>query len=204
MAGEPYPTALLFGVPGAGKGTQGELLARVPGFFHCSTGMIFRNLDPDSDEATLVEEYSARGELVPDQVTIRIWKTWLDAQRSIGGFRPREQLLLLDGVPRNVMQCRLLEPYIEVRVIVHLVCRDEQAMIDRIRRRAMLENRLDDLDEQVIRHRFDVYHQETAPVLGYYPEALIKEVESTGTIAEVLMHCLSHLVPVLKSHFPRG
>ena len=169
MLGEPYPAALIFGVPGAGKGTQGEILARLPGFFHTSTGVVFRQTDPDSEDGILVRDYSSRGELVPDDVTVRIWKTWVDAHRAIGSFKPRKELLLLDGIPRNVDQCRLLEPYVNVLAVVHLVCRDESAMFDRIRRRAMLENRPDDLNEAVTRRRFEVYRQATEPVLDYYP-----------------------------------
>lgn len=203
LVGEPYPTALIFGVPGAGKGTQGEILTRIPGFFHCSTGVIFRSMDPDSEDGRLVRDYSSHGELVPDDLTVRIWKNWMDAMRSIGKFLPRKQLLLLDGIPRNAAQCELLEPYIDVKVIVHLECQDEQAMIERIRRRAMLENRPDDLNEEVTRRRFEVYREMTRPVLEYYPQHLIKNVESTGIVSEVLFHSLKHLVPVLKGDFPR-
>jgi adenylate kinase len=203
LVGEPYPTALIFGVPGAGKGTQGEILTQIPGFFHCSTGVIFRKMDPDSDDRQLVGDYSSRGELVPDDVTVRIWKNWIDAKRSIGEFLPRKQLLLLDGIPRNVQQCKLLEPFIDVQAIVHLECSDEEAMHERIRRRAMKENRPDDLNADVTKRRFEVYREMTAPVLDYYPSELIKEVESTGIVSEVLHASLEHLVPVLKASFPR-
>lgn len=199
----PYPAALVFGVPGAGKGTQGEILTRIPGFFHLSSGVIFRKLDPQSEEGRIVKEYSARGELAPDDVTIRIFLNWLESQRAAERFRPREHLLLLDGIPRNVYQCRILEKYIDVKLLLHLVCHDEEAMIDRIRRRAVLENRIDDASESVTRKRFEVYHRETAPVLEYYPDEAVREVESTGIHAEVLLKCLQHLVPVLKENFPR-
>jgi adenylate kinase len=123
--------------------------------------------------------------------------------RSTGSFVPRKQLLLLDGIPRNTTQCELLEPYIDVKVIVHLECQDEQAMFERIRRRAMLENRPDDLNEDVTRRRFEVYRETTKPVLDYFPAGMIKNVESTGIVSEVLFHSLRHLVPVLKENFPR-
>lgn len=200
--GATYPAALIFGVPGAGKGTQGEILTRIPGFFHLSSGVIFRKLDPKSEEGRIVREYAARGELVPDDLTIRIWHAWLEAQRAADRFRPHEHLLLLDGIPRNINQCRMLERYVSVKVVIHLMCDDEQAMIDRIRRRAILEDRPDDASESVIRRRFEVYRQETEPVLKYYPPEIIKNVQSTGIHAEVLLHCLEHLVPVLKSLFP--
>ncbi len=198
MAGNRFAAALIFGVPGAGKGTQGEILARIPGFFHCSSGVIFRSMDPDTEDGKLVRDFSSRGELVPDDITIRIWRVWIDAQRAIGRYLPRKQLLLLDGIPRTPEQCDILEEHIDVRAIVHLVCNDEQAMIERIRRRAMLENRPDDLNEEVTRRRFDVYREETAPVLDYYPSEIIAEVESDGIVAEVLTESLRHLVPILK------
>ncbi|MCA9054342.1 MAG: nucleoside monophosphate kinase [Planctomycetaceae bacterium] len=198
-----YQAALIFGVPGAGKGTQGEILTRIPGFFHMSSGVIFRKLDPKSEEGRIVREYSARGELAPDDLTIRIWRTWLESQRAADRFRPAEHLLLLDGIPRNIVQCQMLEQYISVKVVVHLTCDDEEAMIDRIRRRAILEDRPDDASESVIRRRFEVYREETQPVLDYYPPEIIKTVESTGIHAEVLLQCLEHLVPVLNSSFPR-
>jgi len=203
MTGDRFPAALIFGVPGAGKGTQGEILTRIPGFFHCSTGVLFRKMDPDSEDGLLVRDYSSRGELVPDDVTVRIWRTWMDAQRAIGAFIPRNHLLLLDGIPRTVQQCEMMEEHIDVKVVVHLVCKDIDTMIERIRRRAMLENRPDDLNDDVTKRRFDVYEQETAPVLNFYSPETIKEIESTRIVADVLKDSLVHLVPALKSEFPR-
>lgn len=199
----PYPAALIFGVPGAGKGTQGEILTRVPGFFHLSSGVIFRKLDPKSEEGRIVRDYSIRGELAPDDLTIRIFLNWLESQRAAERFRPREHLLLLDGLPRNVAQCKLIEKYVDVKQVLHFVCHDEELMIKRIRRRAVLENRPDDASESVTRKRFEVYRRETAPVLEYYGDDMICEIESIDIPAEVLQHCLEGLVPVLKANFPR-
>ncbi|QDT56517.1 Adenylate kinase [Caulifigura coniformis] len=200
---KPYPAALVFGVPGAGKGTQGEILSRIPGFFHLSSGVIFRKLDAKSEEGRIVREYSARGELAPDEVTMRIFKNWLEGQRAAERFRPREHLLLLDGIPRNLAQCEMLKQICDVKLVIHLMCDDEEAMIDRIRRRAVLENRPDDASESVTRRRFEVYRQESLPVLNYYPKSLIKDIESTGIHSHVLLECLKHLVPVLLENFPR-
>ncbi|MEW4489099.1 nucleoside monophosphate kinase [Thalassoglobus sp. JC818] len=200
--GYPYPAALIFGVPGAGKGTQGEILTNVPGFFHLSSGVIFRKLDPKSEEGRIVREYSARGELAPDDLTIRIFLNWLEAQRAAERFRPRDQLLLLDGLPRTVQQCEMLKEYVDVKALLHFDCKDEEAMIDRIRRRAVLENRIDDASESVTRKRFEVYHRETAPVLNHYQD-VVKNVDCAGIHAEILIECLKHLVPILKESFPR-
>lgn len=199
----PYPTALIFGVPGAGKGTQGDILTQVPGFFHLSTGVIFRKLDAKSEEGRIVREYSARGELAPDDITIRIFVNWLESQRVAERFKPDQHFLLLDGLPRTVQQCQMLEKFIDVKLLLHFVCYDEEVMISRIRRRAVLENRPDDANESVTRKRFEIYHKETAPILAYYPQSVIREIESTSIPAEVLASCLQHLVPVLKENFPR-
>ncbi len=199
----PYPCALVFGVPGAGKGTQGEILSKVPGFFHLSSGVIFRKLDSQSEEAQVVKEYSARGELAPDDVTIKIFLNWLELQSTAERFQPNEQLLLLDGIPRTINQCEILKKYIDVKMLLHFVCHDEEAMIDRIRQRAVLENRTDDASEAVTRKRFEVYHQETAPVLEYYQD-VVREVDCANIQAEVLSRCLEYLVPVLKENFPRN
>ncbi|SFI86612.1 adenylate kinase family protein [Planctomicrobium piriforme] len=199
----PYPAALIFGVPGAGKGTQGEILTRIPGFFHLSSGVIFRKLDNHSQEGQIVKMYSAKGELAPDDVTVRVFLNWLEAQRAADRFRPREHLLLLDGIPRNIHQCQMLEEFIDVKALIHLTCHDEEAMIERIRRRAALENRIDDASDTVTRRRFEVYRQETEPVLDFYPKEVVKNIESTGIHAEVLLECLNYLVPVLKENFPR-
>ena len=199
----PYPAALVFGVPGAGKGTQGEILTHIPGFFHLSSGVIFRKLDPKSEEGRTVREFSARGELAPDKLTIKIFLNWLESQRAAGRFRPQEHLLLLDGIPRNVDQCQMLQKYIDVKLLLHFVCHDEEAMIERIRRRAVLENRIDDANESVTRRRFQVYHEETEPVLNFYPSDTIHNIEATGMHAEVLLEALKRLTPVLTENFPR-
>lgn len=199
----PYPAALIFGVPGAGKGTQGEILTRIPGFFHLSSGVIFRKLDPHTEDGRIVKQNSVKGELAPDDVTVRVFLNWLESQRAAERFRPREHLLLLDGIPRNVNQCQMLEKYIDVKLLLHFVCHDEEAMIERIRRRAALENRIDDASEAVTRRRFEVYHQTTAPVLEFYTSNVVREIEATGIHAEVLMNCLEYLVPVLRDNFPR-
>jgi len=199
----PYPAALIFGVPGAGKGTQGVILTRVPGFFHLSSGVIFRKLDAKSDEGRLVREYSARGELVPDEITIKIFLNWLEAQRDAERFRPREHLLVLDGIPRNIAQCKMLESFIDVKALIHFMCSNEDVMIKRIRRRAALENRVDDASESVTRKRFEVYHQETAPILEYYPQEIVHNIEADRIPAEVCYECLGHLAPIVKQCFPR-
>ena len=72
-----YKAILLFGAPGSGKGTQGKILGAVPGFFHSSTGDIFRSLDLQSEMGRIFWEYAGRGQLVPDEFTIKVWKQFI-------------------------------------------------------------------------------------------------------------------------------
>lgn len=196
-----YKTILLFGAPGAGKGTQGKVLGSVPGFYHLSCGDVFRNLDMSSPLGRIFVEYSSKGLLVPDEPTIQMWSQNMHARTVLGIYKPHVDLLVLDGIPRNVAQAKLLEKHIQVLKIVHLVCRDKEKMMERLRRRAIKENRIDDAKEEVIRKRWAVYERETFPVLDYYPSSLVAEVEAMGSPAEVLEHVLEVLVPVQNAHF---
>lgn len=196
-----FQTVLLFGPPGVGKGTQGKILARIPGFFHSSTGDIFRNLDAHSEMGKLFFEYSAKGELVPDDVTVRIWHQNIYANTILGLFKPHADILVLDGLPRSVNQAKLLYRYCNVLKIIHLVCRDKDALFDRMRKRAMKESRGDDAKPEVIRRRFEVYERETLPVLGFYPQSIIAEVDAISSPACVISHILDAVVPIQNKHF---
>lgn len=203
MSQKLYKTALLLGAPGTGKGTQGNILGAIPGFYHCSCGDVFRRLNPKSELGRIFYEYSTRGELVPDDVTVRMWSESIHAHEILGEYRPDSDLLVLDGIPRTNDQAQLLESSIEVLKIIHLTCTNQEAMIDRLRRRALKENRLDDADEKVIRHRWEVYQAETAPVLNHYDKSLVAEVDAIGTPAEVFTSVLSILAPIQHEHFAR-
>ncbi len=196
-----YKTVLLFGAPGAGKGTQGKILGTIPGFYHCACGDVFRNIDIHSDLGRIFYEYSSRGELVPDDVTVKMWATAIRAHTILGQYKPHADLLILDGIPRTLEQADLMDEHIEVLRIIHLHCNDERAMFERLRRRALKENRHDDADEKVIRRRWQVYEQETAPVLGHYDPALIHKVDSIGSPGQVLLDILREIVPIQNKHF---
>ncbi len=198
-----HQTVLLMGPPGAGKGTQGRILGNIPGFFHCACGDVFRRLNPSSELGQIVIDYSSRGELVPDDVTVKIWHAQIRAQQGLGAYKPETDLLVLDGIPRTVPQAKILEEEVEVLALMHLVCRDEEKMIERLRRRAMRENRIDDAKESVIRHRWDVYQKETAPVLAHYPKKLIREINVLVSPAEVLRQILEVVIPIQNEHFKR-
>ena len=141
MSNHRYKSILLFGAPGVGKGTQGKIIGHIPGFFHLACGDVFRSLDMTSELGAKFLEYSSRGELVPDELTIEMWKTNMHAQTVLSIYKPTQDLLVLDGIPRNLGQAQALEPYLDVLMVIHLVCRDIDAMVMRMRRRALKENR---------------------------------------------------------------
>lgn len=199
--GQRYKVALLFGPPGVGKGTQGRLLGCIPGFRHLATGDIFRSLDTSSELGRVFFDYSSRGELVPDDVTIKVLKQRLAELTRDGLYRPSEEMLLLDGVPRNIGQARLLDGDIEVLGVIHLVCRDEEQIIKRLRGRSRKEKRGDDGKEEVIRHRLRVYENETRPVLAYFGAELVSQVDAIGSPGRVLHDTLEALVPIHESNF---
>jgi len=199
--GSKYKAALLFGSPGAGKGTQGAMLGQIPGFHHVSTGDVFRTLNPSSEIGKTFFEYSSKGELVPDEITIKVWQENMLAREALGLYRPESQLLLLDGIPRNPNQAKLMDEHIDVLVIAHLTCQDKEPMLERLRSRALKQNRPDDAKEEVVRRRWDVYVGETRPVLAHYDASLVKEIDALGTQAEVLCGVLGHLAPVQAKNF---
>ena len=201
MADQLYQTVLLVGAPGAGKGTQGKILAQIPGFFHLSVGEVFRTIDIHSTLGKIFYECSSRGELVPDEVTVRMWRENIHAQTVLGLFKPSVDLLVLDGIPRNVHQAELIEKYVQVLKIVRLVCPDKEEMIRRLRRRALKENRADDAREDVIRRRWEIYERETKPILEYYPSELVAEVDAIGSPGRILQTILEAVVPVQEAHF---
>jgi adenylate kinase len=181
-----YRTFLLFGAPGSGKGTQGNVLGKIPGFVHISTGELFRNLQVGSTLGRLFLEYSAKGTLVPDEFTIELWHEYVDSLRQNHHYEPETDTLILDGIPRNVNQAKLMEDYIDVRRVYYLDCQDKAVMYLRLQKRALIENRLDDANEDTIRNRLKIYEEETSPVLKYYSQSIIRRVETARSPVRVL------------------
>ena len=193
-----YRAILLFGPPGSGKGTQGRILSALPGFFHSATGDIFRSLDLQSHAGRQIWKYTSRGELVPDEITLDVWRQYMRGMEMINQFHADSELLILDGVPRSVNQARLLQDTIEVIKIIHLKA-DFEKMVERLKRRALKENRVDDANDEVIRHRMTVYERMTKPLLDFYPEPLVAEIDATKSQIAVLREIIDHLVPLKES-----
>ncbi len=191
---QKYRTILLFGAPGSGKGTIGKALGAIPGFVHCACGDVFRTLDLTSPLGRAFVDYSSRGLLVPDDLTIDLWHESIDGLVTTHRYRPASDLLVLDGIPRNAAQAQIMSEYIEVERVFHLVCSDEKMMFDRLRRRALKENRLDDASDEVIRNRWEVYTVESRPVLDYYPANIVEVVDAAGSPVKVLHDILGRLL----------
>jgi adenylate kinase len=194
-----YKALLLFGAPGSGKGTQGKILGTIPGFYHCACGDVFRAVDVRSELGQAFLHYSSKGQLVPDDVTIGLWSTQIDAMVQSGRFKPDIDFLVLDGIPRNTGQAKILGSTLDVRRVFHLECRDKVKVYDRLKRRALKENRLDDINEEVIARRLRVYEEETKPVLEFYGPQLTTYVNADQWPYQVLRDILkdieSHRAP---------
>jgi len=198
-----YRTLLLFGAPGSGKGTQGAIIGRIPGFVHIACGELFRNLRVGSPLGKIFLDYSSRGELVPDDFTVQLWADYIENVVHGQGFDLEGDTLLLDGIPRNVAQAKLMEDKIDVRRVYYLDCIDKEIMLMRLKRRAIHENRLDDASNDVILNRWKVYEQETAPVLQYYPKEIIRTIETNRTPVEVLADILVDIKLIVSSEISR-
>ena len=191
-----YRTILLFGAPGSGKGTQGKILGSIPNFFHCACGDVFRNLTIENELGRTFIEYSSRGELVPDDTTIRLWRQSIDSAKATHRFHPDRDMLVLDGIPRNVPQAEILREALDVRAVFNLTCSDMQKMVERLQRRALRENRLDDANLTVIQTRLKTYEKDTKPVLDFYGPKLVHMVDSTQTPVNVLRDILRIIAQV--------
>ncbi len=173
------PAILLLGAPGSGKGTQGKILGAIPRFFHCACGDVFRSLDTRTAIGRQFVEYSSRGELVPDELTIDLWKAQMDNLADTHTYKPDIDCLLLDGIPRNVRQAELLDQYVEVHQVFHLSCPNRDELARRMRKRALKDNRIDDASDVVINQRIATYEAETKPILAHYPADRIMEIDAT-------------------------
>ena len=188
-----YNTFILFGAPGSGKGTQGKTLGTIPRFYHCACGDVFRSIDTRTKVGKAFLEYSSKGQLVPDEITVELWRAAIDAAVEAHKFKPDIDTLVLDGIPRNVGQAKMMEEMIDVKKVFHLSCSRRETLFTRLKKRALKDNRLDDANDQVIQRRLDIYETESSPVLSYYPHELITVVDATQPPAKVLLDILKSL-----------
>jgi adenylate kinase len=181
-----YRTFLLLGAPGSGKGTQGKILGAIPRLFHLSMGDVFRALDTRTPIGQKFVEYSSRGQLVPDEITMGLLRAHIGHLVGIHSFKPDIDALVLDGVPRNVQQAGLMKDMIDVRRVFHLSCPDREQLIVRIRKRALKENRFDDANEETIRRRLATYEAESKPLLDFYGAKIVQTVDAMHAPVQVV------------------
>jgi adenylate kinase len=185
-----YRTYLIFGAPGAGKGTQGKILGSIPRFFHLACGDVFRSLDTRTSIGQAFLSYSSRGQLVPDEITVKLWMARIADMVGSHTFKPDIDSLVLDGIPRNVGQAEIMQEMIEVKKVFHLSCPDRDALIARLKKRALKENRFDDANEETIRRRLSTYDAESKPLLDFYGPKLTRDIDATEPPVNVLQDIL--------------
>ncbi|WP_349898752.1 adenylate kinase [Parafrigoribacterium soli] len=174
---------LIVGPPGAGKGTQAKRITALYGVPTISTGDIFRfNIANKTKLGLQVQAIVDAGDYVPDELTNALVSHRLDESDALDGF-------LLDGYPRTTDQVRFLDSLLAERgtavdAVIRLVA-DRDAIVERLRKRAVAEGRVDD-SEEAIRHRQDVYLRETEPLIAIYrTRGLLIEVDGLGSVEDV-------------------
>ena len=175
---------VLFGKPGAGKGTQAGFLKEKYNLKHISTGDVFRyNIKNGTDLGKLAKSYIDKGDLVPDEVTIDMLKAEVEKNPDAAGF-------IFDGFPRTAAQAEALDNFLEskdmkVNATIALEAEDD-ILVERLLERGKSSGRSDDQDESKIRNRFDEYNQKTAPLKAYYEEqGKFHSVNGIGGIDEI-------------------
>ena len=176
---------IMVGPPGAGKGTQAIGLCERHNIVQVSTGDLFRAHAAAGDElGQLADSYTSRGELVPDEVTNAMVRERLAQPDMANGF-------LLDGYPRNPSQVgsldvMLIEQGLRLDIVLELTADDDEVFV-RLLNRAKEQGRADDTEE-IIRHRIEVYHASTKPLLDVYQErGILLKVDGSGSVEEVAL-----------------
>lgn len=192
-----FRAGVIFGPPGAGKGTIASTLCTHGKMLHCSTGDILRQIPSSSPIKKKLKSYMDRGDFPPDELVLGIWRRYLDGLVSSNQFDPQNQLIVLDGIPRNIHQVEILKQHVDIEWVLSLEIDDVDPIVDRLRKRATIEGRLDDADPDVIKNRFDVYRKQTEPVLAALDPSIIHRVNGLQKPFEVLRDVLQELAPVL-------
>jgi len=175
---------VLFGPPGAGKGTQSAFLVDRYELVHLSTGDLFRyNIKNATELGVLAKSYIDKGQLVPDSVTISMLEAAVNESPNAKGF-------IFDGFPRTNAQAQALDAFLEGResAITSMIALEvnEDELKERLAERAKTSGRADDANPEVIQNRIDVYNKETAPVKDYYEaQGKYRGVDGVGSIEEI-------------------
>ena len=192
-----FHSILIFGPPGSGKGTMSRFLCSNDHLYHLSSGDIFRRLSSDTPNGRIFHQYASKGLLLPDEVTVQIWQSYLAELVVTNQLFPAQQYLLLDGIPRTVKQAQLMEPYIDLKHIIVLDVTNSNELVQRIQKRAKIERRTDDIDINVLNTRMKVYQEETTKLLDHYPANLITHFSAEQPPFAVLRDILEKLADLL-------
>ncbi|HUH46223.1 MAG TPA: adenylate kinase [Arenibacter sp.] len=175
---------VLFGKPGAGKGTQASFLKEKYNLVHISTGDVFRyNIKNGTELGNLAQSYIDKGDLVPDDVTIKMLQDEVEKNGDASGF-------IFDGFPRTTEQAKALDNFLatkemKINATIALEANDEE-LIQRLLERGKVSGRSDDQDEEKIRNRFEEYNVKTAPLKGYYDvQGKFHSVNGIGSIEDI-------------------
>lgn len=188
---------VLFGKPGAGKGTQAAFLKDKYNLVHISTGDIFRyNIKNETKLGKLAQSYMDKGDLVPDEVTIQMLQEEVEKNPNAEGF-------IFDGFPRTIAQAEALDAFLTskgMRIHGTLALEaDDEILIKRLVERGKVSGRTDDQDEEKIRNRFTEYNEKTAPLIAFYQaQDKYHAVDGIGTIEEITTR-LSETIDKLKA-----
>lgn len=188
---------VLFGKPGAGKGTQAAFLKDKYNLVHISTGDIFRyNIKNETKLGKLAQSYMDKGDLVPDEVTIQMLQEEVEKNPNAEGF-------IFDGFPRTIAQAEALDAFLSskgMRIHGTLALEaDDEALIKRLVERGKVSGRTDDQDEEKIRNRFTEYNEKTAPLIAFYEaQGKYHPINGIGTIEEITTR-LSETIDKLKA-----
>jgi adenylate kinase len=132
--------------------------------------------------------------LVPDALTVKLWMAVIGDMVGAHKFKPDIDALVLDGIPRNVDQARIMREMLDVRRVFHLACPDREALVGRLKKRALKENRFDDANEETIRRRLITYEAESKPVLDFYGPELVVTIDATQAPVKVAHDILSAIL----------
>ena len=175
---------VLFGKPGAGKGTQAQFLKEKYNLSHLSTGDIFRfNIKNNTNLGILAKTFMDKGDLVPDEVTIKMLESEVENNPNAAGF-------LFDGFPRTLAQAAALDAFLktrneEITATIALEA-DDEILVKRLLDRGITSGRPDDQDEEKIRNRYQEYNEKTAPLMDYYKnQGKFHAVNGIGSITEI-------------------
>lgn len=183
-------------MPGSGKGTQGAVLGQLPGFVHISMGDVFRKIPRTGRFGSEIEQYTSQGLMVPDDLTVRIFERHLNILEMQELLMPDQHTLVLDGMPRNPAQAERIAGFLNVIQIFHLKILDTDKLVGRLKARALSENRLDDMSEEVIHRRLQAYQNETLETLSLYSPGLVMEVDAGRRAVDVLCDIADRLASI--------